>query len=267
VHELRAAQTSAETIMAEDTLSLSPELLCFREYAEPPEIIPGRTERDWMDATSQHFAYRCTPLSIANASGWELVLPGSFSATWHGGRLTSDITIRPTSEHMRLGPVVESVFGHGTLTFHPGYLFRTSPGWALIARGAPNIVKDGIVALEGLVETDWLPFTFTMNWRFTRPGTVHFQKGECFCFIAPVPHALLDKITPRICDLSENQNLKGAYDEWRRGRSEFHSRVARGDPAALKQGWQRDYLQGRDPSGLSEPKFHLAKRRLQPPQR
>jgi len=25
-----------------------------------------------MDATSDRFAYRCTPLSIANASGWEI---------------------------------------------------------------------------------------------------------------------------------------------------------------------------------------------------
>jgi len=251
--------------MAEEFLSSAPALHCFREYANPPEIIPGRAERDWMDATTQHFAYRCTPLSIANASGWELILPGSFSAVWHGGALVSDVTITPTSGHMQLGPIVESVFGHGTITFHPGYLFRTSPGWALVARGAPNTVKDGIVALEGLVETDWLPFTFTMNWRFTRPGAVHFKKGECFCFISLVPHALLDRITPSIRDLSDDPSLKAAYDGWRERRSDFHARIARRDEAAVKQGWQRDYVHGRDPSGLSTPKFHLAKRRLQPP--
>ena len=95
--------------MAEDFLSSLPELRCFREYADPPEIIPGRAERGWMDATTQHFAYRCTPLSIANTSGWELILPGSFSATWHGGHLVSDVVIKPTSEHLKLGPIVESV--------------------------------------------------------------------------------------------------------------------------------------------------------------
>jgi hypothetical protein len=253
--------------MAEDFLSSLPELRCFREYADPPEIIPGRAERGWMDATTQHFAYRCTPLSIANTSGWELILPGSFSATWHGGHLVSDVVIKPTYEHFKLGPVVESVFGHGTITFHPGYLFRTSPGWALIARGAPNTVKDGVVALEGLVETDWLPFTFTMNWRFTRPGTVYFEKGECFCFISLVPHAVLDEIVPRISDFSEDQNIKVAYDAWRQGRAEFQARIGRGDVEAIKQGWQRDYVHGRDPSGLSVPTFHLAKRKLQHPRR
>ena len=251
--------------MAEDFLSSLPELRCFREYADPPEIIPGRAERDWMDATTQHFAYRCTPLAIANASGWELILPGSFSATWRGGQHLSDVTITPLSGHTRLAPVVESVFGHGIITFHPGYLFRTSPGWALIARGAPNTVKDGIVALEGLVETDWLPFTFTMNWRFTRPGTVFFEKGECFCFISLAPHALLDEIAPRICDFSEDQTLKTAYDEWRSRRTDFHQRIARGEPEAVKAAWQRDYVHGRDPSGSAEPIFHLAKRKLRPP--
>jgi hypothetical protein len=38
-----------------------------------------------MDDTNQRFAYRCIPLSIANASGWEIVLPFSFSAVWNGG--------------------------------------------------------------------------------------------------------------------------------------------------------------------------------------
>jgi hypothetical protein len=253
--------------MAENFLDSLPELRCFREYADPPEIVPGRAERNWMDETVQHFAYRCTPLAIANTSGWELILPGSFSATWHGGQHVSDVTIAPLSEHMRLGPLIESVFGHGTLTFHPGYLFRTSPGWALIARGAPNTVKDGIVALEGLVETDWLPFTFTMNWRFTRPGTVYFEKGECFCFISLVPHALLDEIAPQLCDFSEDEKLKVAYDEWRSRRTDFQQRIARGEPEALKQGWQRDYVQGNDPSGFTEPIFHLAKRKLRQPRK
>ena len=101
--------------------------------------------------------------------------PCSFSATWTGGNLTSDIQIRPLGDPARVDSRVVSHFGHGVLTFHTGYLFRTSPGWALWCRGAPNTVKHGIVPLDGLVETDWLPFPFTMNWRFTRPGTVRFD--------------------------------------------------------------------------------------------
>ena len=252
------------TLPTNAVLSTAPELRCYREYADPPSIIPGRPERVWMDTTVQRFAYRCTPLSIANCSGWEIVLPESFTAFWKGGSAPGDVVTSPLSD--RLKPIVESVFGHGILTFHPGYLFRTSPGWGLSVRGAPNTVKHGIAALEGLVETEWLPFTFTMNWRFTQPGKVHFNKGECFCFISLVPHAILDQIAPRICDFSDDPNLKVAYDGWREGRAEFQARVARGDDEARKQAWQRDYLHGRDPSGNCEPEFHLSKRKLKQPQ-
>jgi len=248
-----------------DFLRSVPELECYRIHADAPEIIPGRTDRDWMDATTHRFAYRCTPLPIANASGWEIILPFSFSAVWAGGPLTSDITIVSTDGNPGLGGVVSSVFGHGILTFHPGYLFQTSPGWALCARGAPNTVKDGIVALEGLVETDWLPFTFTMNWRFTRPTSVRFEKGESFCFLSMAPHGILDEIQPRLKNLAENPALKKAHDAWRDSRLAFQARVSRGDPEAVGQGWQRHYIQGRDPSGTIESLFHLSRRKLKTP--
>jgi hypothetical protein len=185
-----------------DFLKSIPDLHRYREYPDPPPIVPGRPDRAWMDATTERFAYRCTPLPIANSSGWELTLPMSFIATWNGGRDLADVQIKSLDGDARLPTVVGSVFGHGVLTFHPGYHFRTSPGWALWVRGAPNTLKDGVVALEGLVETDWLPFTFTMNWRFTRPTTVRFDKGEAFCFLVMTPHGMLDEVQPVVCDIS-----------------------------------------------------------------
>jgi len=43
--------------------------------------------------------------------------------------------------------------------------------------GPPNWPKDGVYPLSGLVETDWLPFPFTMNWQMTRAGSVSFSAG------------------------------------------------------------------------------------------
>src|ERR1700722_19295806 len=106
-------------------LSSVPELRCYREYPDPPPLVPGRAERDWMDATSARFAYRCTPMPIANASGWELLLPFSCQLTWDGGPLVSDIQIKSLDGDARLPQVVSSVFGHCVVTSHPGYLFRT----------------------------------------------------------------------------------------------------------------------------------------------
>ena len=209
-----------------------PDIECYPEYDDAPQIVPGNPERDWMDATTNRFAYRCTPLPIANSSGWDVLIPFSLEITWTGGNQTGDLILRSDEASVAVEQVAGSVFGHGIVTFHPGYLFRTSPGWALTVRGAPNTVKDGIVALEGLVETDWLPFPFTMNWRFTRPGTVRFEKGEAFCFFSPVPHCILEEIKPERVTFSSEPELRAAYDEWRRLRAEFQAKIASRDPVA-----------------------------------
>lgn len=243
-------------------LPMVPVLECYTEGPNPPKIVPGRAARDWMDATSDRFAYRCTPLAIANCSGWEILLPQNVSLHWNGGDELKDLLVVGDDPNESLEHIAVSAFGHGVVTFHPGYLFRTSPGWALSVRGSPNTVKDGIVALEGLVETDWLPFNFTMNWKLTRPGTVYFKKDEPFCFVQPVPHAALDLIEPRLDDLSSDVKLKESQEYWSAARLDFNTRLEALDPDTVKEAWQRYYVKGTDPSGNFEPQFHLSKRRL-----
>jgi Family of unknown function (DUF6065) len=239
-----------------------PELFCYAVGSSPPEIVPARADREWMDKTHQRFAYRCTPLSIANSSGWELLLPFSIEATWVGGSDPSDIILR--SDDPRCKGQVTSHFGHGVLTFHPQWLFRTSPGWAIWARGTPNTSKRNIVPLDGLIETDWLPFTFTMNWRFTSPGTTRFEKGEAFCFISLTPHGILDSVQPRIVQLEENPLLRSAYDEWRSSREDFNGRLRQLDAVATAEGWQRKYVRGAG-GAQGDQIFHISKRRLKSP--
>ena len=43
-----------------------------------PTIQPAPATRDWMDKTPQSYAYRCLPLNIANAHGWEILSPSTF---------------------------------------------------------------------------------------------------------------------------------------------------------------------------------------------
>src|SRR5580704_17180544 len=71
-----------------------PELTCYRLWPTSPELTPAKAERDWMDMTSERYAYRCIPLSIANASGWEIALPFPFEAAWYGGDDMQAIQLR-----------------------------------------------------------------------------------------------------------------------------------------------------------------------------
>jgi hypothetical protein len=105
-----------------------------------------------MDATPESFAYRCLPLNIANAHGWEVLTPFGFDAVWDGGSGTEAITIRlePGAEPAR-GPV--SLFGQGVITFHVEAILRTPSGWDMWVCGSPNRQKDAIAPLTGVVET------------------------------------------------------------------------------------------------------------------
>jgi hypothetical protein len=47
-------------------------------------IRTAQPKREWMDETFESFAYRCLPLSIANAHGWEILSPATFAAVWDG---------------------------------------------------------------------------------------------------------------------------------------------------------------------------------------
>jgi hypothetical protein len=196
--------------------------------------------------------------------GWEVVTPSRVIAEWNGNRGLSDIVIRVDSTWAD-DRLVSSHFGHGILTFHTGYLFRTEPGVAVWARGAPNLPKDGIAPLDGVIETDWLTFTFTMNWQFTRPGRIVFEKDEPFCFITPIEYRALDSIEPEILSIHQDPHLLESFQAWRDARRDFNRRLREQDPDAVKQGWQKWYPRGEGPSGGSVPATHTSKLRVATP--
>lgn len=238
-------------------------LECYPTSQRPPDIVPGRPQRAWMDAFAERHPYRCLPLSMANTSGWEVLCPVGFTAEWSGGPHQDCITLTSDHGHPDFHDFAKSHFSRGILTFHPGYLFRTPPGWSMWAGGPPNHVKDGIQPLAGLVETDWLPFPFTMNWIFTRPGRVRFEKGEPFCFITLVQDKALAQVQPVTRSLSSNEDLRLQYDAWYRQREEFNRRLMKQDPEAVRDAWQRYYFKGELPEQTGPaPKEHVNKRRL-----
>ena len=48
------------------------DLTCYLHPGWSPRIRPAEPTRDWMTNTPKSFAYRCLPLNIANAHGWEI---------------------------------------------------------------------------------------------------------------------------------------------------------------------------------------------------
>lgn len=217
-----------------------------------------------MDNTPESFAYRCLPLNIANAHGWEVLSPCAFAACWAGGAGTDAVLIdTPPDADPTQVPV--SLFGQGVLTFHIAGLFRTPPGWNLWVGGSPNRPKDGIHPLTGVIETDWAPYTFTMNWRFTRPNHwVRFETGEPICFVFPLQRGYLDAVTPKLVAMQDAPEVLEQFQAWSRSRDEFHARMARNAPRSGSDKWQKDYYRGVDAKGQAGAKDHSTKLRLKP---
>lgn len=241
----------------------------FTAYAmseRPLPLVPARADRDWMDRTPERFAYRCLPLAIANSFGWEVQSPCAFAATWNGESGPDAIRLRALDGEYPLASFVDSHFGSGVLTFHTGYLFRTEAEWDTLVTGAYNHPKDGIYPLTGVIETDWLPFTFTMNWRFTRPGRIEFAKGEPLCVVYPVRKDSLDVVEPEIRDFADAPaDFRREFEAWRDGRANFTVKLKAGDAEVVKQGWQRHYFKGEKPTDDARIPDHKSKLRLPTP--
>ena len=148
-------------------------LTCYALHEFAPKLVAAHPQRKWMDDFPDRHPYRCLPLSIANAHGWDVLCPYPIEIEWNGGPSVSDLVVRalkPLPARQQLEHLCRSNFSRGVVTFHVNYLFKTEPGWDLLATGPFNRPKDNIAPLTGIMESDWLPYPFTMNWQVLRPG-------------------------------------------------------------------------------------------------
>ncbi len=217
--------------------------LCAYEIHQGADmaITVAPVGRDWMDASDRRFAYRCSPpLTIANQAGWVIACRATFVATWDGRIFKEGVRIdfEPSPEHRDTR--VTSHFGSGVVTISLPYLFRTPEGVNLWVKGPSNYFKDGAHPLEGIVETDWLPATFTMNWKLTRTDhPVRFERGEPICMVLPVPRGLAESMEPIRVPLSRDPELDKQYHDWSRLREEFNAAIGVRGSDESRRGWQK----------------------------
>jgi hypothetical protein len=225
-------------------------LLAYRVSSAPMAIVPAPTTRAWIEDTDQRFARRCLPLMIANQAGWFLLGSHTVRATWDGGRGMEALQLEVLSGEPP-SPAL-SHFGDGILTFSLPYLFRTPPGWNLLARGPANWPKDGAFALEGLIETDWAMATFTMNWKLTAVDhPVTFEAGEPFCMLVPQRRGDLERFAPRVLDVAEDPDVSQGFAAWSQSRAQFLSEITVPGSEAAKQKWEKHYFRGIAPDGTA----------------
>ncbi len=159
-------------------------------WGEGWQLRPSPVRRHWMDELTH--SYQCLPLVIANQWGWQILCPTDVRVTWDGTPALTGLRVEVAPQYE---PAIKSQFGGGIVTFSPPWLFRTPPGWDLYLKGPSNRWKPNCAPLEGIIETWWLNYTFTLNWKLVEPGTVVFARGESLGQLVPVPHATFEDAT------------------------------------------------------------------------
>jgi len=236
-------------------------LTAFQLGPAAMKIVPAPAARDWIDATDRRFANRCLPLLMANQNGWLILNNLGFTAQWSGEDRVNALSI--TYDEAPSQPLAGTYFGYGVITWSIPYLFRTPPGYNLLARGPANSPKDGVYPLEGMVETDWSSATFTMNWKITRANTpIRFEPDEPICMIVPQRRGELEGLSPEIRPLSGESELSSRHLAWAASRSRFLRDLADGAEPATTAAWQRDYFRGRDGPGAEAVGDHQTRLRL-----
>ena len=228
-------------------------LIAYQIYEDDSAPIrPAPRERRWMDDSYRKFPYRCLPLVAANQYGWEILSTHQVRASWDGTSKPEGLYVENLYGDGRLH--CHSHFGEGVLTFQIPFLFKTPDSWNLMVRGPTNSPKDGIAALDGIIETDWAHATFTMNWRFTRACTVEFALGEPICLFFPIQRGVLEMFHGEFHMLEADRELENKFRQWSASRDRFLSGLEKGKPEVVAQGWQKDYMQNaKDKKPLAHP--------------
>jgi hypothetical protein len=217
-------------------------------------IKPSSPKRDWMDETQDKYAYRCLPMVIANQHSWDAICPGDIQVTWEGDNSFKGVKIDfldYTSFNF-----ASSLFGYGVLTFHVDFVLQTDENISIYVKGPANSFKPKIQSLEGIVETNWLPFTFTANWKFTEPGIVRFKKGEPLFSFFPINTSLIEEHEIISRNINEDEDFKIKHDYYSESRN---NHLAEGNTNG--ESWQKYYMKGINPSDNTVHKNH--KTRLQ----
>lgn len=110
-------------------------LIAYRTRPSGMRLVPATSSRRWMDETSSRFAYHCLPLKMANQAGWFVLNDRPLKAVWDGSERKEAVGVEYLDAPEGGWPegtdapadLATGHFGHGILTFHIPFLFRTPP--------------------------------------------------------------------------------------------------------------------------------------------
>lgn len=205
------------------------------------EIEQSPVDRDWMNQLNLSYGYRCLPMTYANRHGWAIKLIHDVEVIWDGSSSSSGTQII-CGRDQNGTRFADNGTGNGIVTFHLNAIPRTPPDWNLWIIGAPNLVIPGASPLSGIVESDWMSSSPTMNWKITEPNKlITFKAGDPVLFFIPVHKTQLEEFTLSHKSLQDDEDMNLRYNEFSTWRSK--------EAMEGRSAFGKKYLKGKNPDG------------------
>ena len=157
-----------------------------------------------MDDTYNKHAYQCLPMTVANVSGWELVLDEDLVVIWEGGNTVVKVLSGGTQKDRQVAH--PSMIG--IISLSTGWAINTEEGYATWVTGSPNYFIDGAVPLAATIPSSWWPDEVQMNWKITKVNEpVTFPAGTPYCFFTIYPEGLLESVEFEVSNIWDKPDL------------------------------------------------------------
>ena len=144
-------------------------------------------------------------------------------------------------------------------SFAVPYLFRTPPGFNLLRSRPRQLAKDGVCALDGLVETDWAvdrALHDELELHASR-HPISFAKASRSALVVPQRRGELARFDPSTAPFESDEETHRQHVAWARSRHEISVKKFLGEFSADFQeylkAWETQYFKGIYPTGESAP--------------
>ena len=225
-----------------------PTLECYPMASRPPDIVPGRPQRGWMDRFSERHPYRCLPMTMANSTGWEILCPVGFTAEWNGGPLASDIIVTGRPPVPRLRRLRQDPLLARRPHLPPGLPLPHAGGLVDVGDGAaqPHQGRHPAAGRPGGDRLAAVPLHHELDLHPAGQGAASPRASRSAS--SPWPRTARWRASTWCSGAwSADPDLRGQYEAWRKQRDDFNKALFRGEPEAVKAAWQRYYFRGELP--------------------
>lgn len=215
------------------------------DYEILPDLIHdfrGHVKRDWF----VNHAYFCLPLTIGNQYGIGIKSLSTFDVEWNGGNSKDDVSVHMIDADTSGLQNIGAWFGMGTFTINNAVAFMTPNGVNMMTMNPPNMFIDGLINMNGVVETDNLKRDFTFNIRVTRPNhKIRVNKGDIISAMFPVSRYFIDGFSLE----NANESMEKEYTDYMRQISDDFGKERNGPDREKPHTNGRRYFNGEDVYG------------------